>query len=290
MAAASGVAAALALGGCSAAACLAAQHQPLPLPEPEPEPEPATPAPAPETQPAQQPAPAPEPEQPAAAPPLYCTLPPALRVERRRSYDATAYPFRELLSRVIVPEGDVDGAARPLEQIHRSDEVLAWLTGVRRNGSRAYAVRRNCVDKRFKGGSGAAHRPFSPETPLGQCYLKFLREVVLPAVQAGLGGEDGAGPGCGGGILYQREPNFRCHIPDTGLLLVHKHCDADYHHQQNEINFWVPITSCFGNNTVWCESEPGKQDFRPFDIGFGELVQFWGNQCVHYVSTTRLRS
>ena len=25
-------------------------------------------------------------------------------------------------------------------------------------------------------------------------------------------------------------------------MQVHKHCDADYHHSTNEINFWLPLT------------------------------------------------
>jgi hypothetical protein len=68
----------------------------------------------------------------------------------------------------------------------------------------------------------------------------------------------------------------------SGHLLVHKHCDADYHHQQNEINFWLPLTRSFGNNTLWSESAPGRQDFHPFELEVGEMMQFWGNQCTHY--------
>ena len=101
----------------------------------------------------------------------------------------------------------------------------------------------------------------------------------MPAVHRSL---RASGDDSDAGILYQRVPNFRCHLPETGHLLVHKHRDADYHHQQNEINFWLPCTPAYGNNTCWSESTPGAGDYRPFELGVGEMMQFWGNQCLHY--------
>lgn len=117
-----------------------------------------------------------------------------------------------------------------MHNIHRSLEVTNWLAGAKKDNARAYAMRRNCIDRKYK-----AARPFELGTASGDLYLKFLRDVVMPAVHEGLGDSSE-------GLLYQREPNFRCHLPDTGHLLVHSHCDADYFHQQNEINFWLPVT------------------------------------------------
>ena len=210
----------------------------------------------------EEPEPAPEPGQ--TDRPL-CTLPLALRLEQLHHYDDATYPFAELIGDLIRP----GGFAGPLHQIHQSFEVQNWLAGVKKDRARAYAMRRNYVDKRYK-----SSRAFQPGTPTGECYLRFLREVVRPAVYAGLGlqGNDGCA------ILYQRDPNFRCHLPNTGHLLVHKHCDADYHHQQNEINFWLPITRSFGNNTLWSESFPGKKDFHPFELEVGEMKQC---ECPH---------
>ena len=45
--------------------------------------------------------------------------------------------------------------------------------------------------------------------------------------------------------------------------------------QINEINYWMPMTCTFGSNTLWSESQPGKGDFRPFELQPGDLVQFW---------------
>jgi hypothetical protein len=79
-------------------------------------------------------------------------------------------------------------------------------------------MRRNVIDRRFKNAQA-----FARGSPLGELYVRFVREVVLPAVRRGLGDSTA-------GILYQRKPNFRCHLPDTGTLLVDQHCDADSHH------------------------------------------------------------
>jgi hypothetical protein len=221
-------------------------------------------------------------------PALYCTIPPALREECVHRYDTARYPFAELLAAVVappLPERGDDAAATAaaglpgcavtvLQLIHHRPDVSNWLREMHCNKARAYAVRRNIIDKRLK-----AARPFDPQAELGRCYLRLLREVVMPAVHRSL---RASGDASDTGILYQRVPNFRCHLPETGHLLVHKHRDADYHHQQNEINFWLPCTPAYGNNTCWSESAPGKGDYRPFEMEVGEMMQFWGNQCMHY--------
>ena len=66
--------------------------------------------------------------------------------------------------------------------------------------------------------------------------------------------------------LLSKRTELSLHLLGTGHLLVHKHCDADYHHSSNEINFWLPRTACFGSNTLWSESTPGAEDFHPFEL------------------------
>ena len=60
------------------------------------------------------------------------------------------------------------------------------------------------------------------------------------------------------------------------------HCDADYFHDANEINYWVPLTRVGGCNSLWSESAPGAGDYAPFEAGPGEAVRFYGNRCRHY--------
>ena len=62
----------------------------------------------------------------------------------------------------------------------------------------------------------------------------------------------------------------------------HPHIDYEYHHQPAEINFWIPINKIFGSMALHVESSPGKKDFKPIEIDYGECLMFWGNQCKHY--------
>lgn len=101
-------------------------------------------------------------------------------------------------------------------------------------------------------------------------YKKFIAEVV--------------GPRMGGGrIIYQHFPTLRVNVPnEVGTVALHD--DREYHHQPSEINFWLPLTTCFGNNSLWVESEPRKGDFHSLDMQYGELYRFYGNQCRHYTN------
>ena len=39
-----------------------------------------------------------------------------------------------------------------------------------------------------------------------------------------------------------------------------------------EINWWMPISNeVFGHNTLYVESEPGKKDFHPLNLKYGQV-------------------
>eukprot|EP00913_Durusdinium_trenchii_P029241 g27409.t2 len=58
--------------------------------------------------------------------------------------------------------------------------------------------------------------------------------------------------------------------------------DADYGHVPEEINFWLPITSVSGSNSLWVESFPGRGDFAALEGSNGHAFRWWGNLCEHY--------
>ena len=102
-------------------------------------------------------------------------------------------------------------------------------------------------------------------------YLALLEDIVLPYVNDPRG------------ICFQRDPTFRCHIAGDPQPSGRVHCDADYGHSSAEVNFWIPLSSeVGGTNSLYCESSPGSGDYTSFDIKYGEIVCFWGNQCNHY--------
>ena len=144
------------------------------------------------------------------------------------------------------------------------------------------------TDGRSRGGSRGAGAPWlrkwttrSPDVRerILAAYLSFLQKVVLPHVR-----EVCARHGstlCDDGLVFQREPSFRCHAPSPNPT-GRPHCDADYGHSEFELNVWLPLVECGGSNSLWCESVPMKGDYAPFTVRYGEAVLFWGNRCRHY--------
>ena len=155
-------------------------------------------------------------------------------------------------------------------------------------GAEALQTLEPATDGRSRGGSRGAGAPWlrkwttrSPDVRerILAAYLSFLQRVVLPHVRevcARHGStlhEDG--------LVFQREPSFRCHAPSPNPT-GRPHCDADYGHSAFELNVWLPLTECGGSNSLWCESAPGVGDYAPFTVRYGEAVLFWGNRCRHY--------
>jgi ectoine hydroxylase-related dioxygenase (phytanoyl-CoA dioxygenase family) len=75
-------------------------------------------------------------------------------------------------------------------------------------------------------------------------------------------------------------PTFRVHLPDN-LAVGEFHTDGAYHHQQGEINFWLPVTEAFDTNSLWIESEPGRADFSPVRLTPGQVYMFDGVNLSH---------
>ncbi len=83
-------------------------------------------------------------------------------------------------------------------------------------------------------------------------------------------------------VYYQTYPNFRISFPgNVAVSTWHKDSDSENLHPLGEINFFLPATKSFDTNTLWIESEPGKEDFSPIDLRFGEILMFNGGECTH---------
>ena len=97
-------------------------------------------------------------------------------------------------------------------------------------------------------------------------YKKFIKEVILPIV--------------GEPLLYQKIPTFRVHQPNN-LAVAAYHKDSEYSHSVHEMNFFLPLTKAYGNNTIWVESEIGKQDYKPMEAEYGEIWYWSGATLMH---------
>ena len=47
------------------------------------------------------------------------------------------------------------------------------------------------------------------------------------------------------------------------------------------MNFVVCLTEANETSSIWAESSPGKEDYRPLNMKPGEMIQFDGNRCTH---------
>ena len=81
---------------------------------------------------------------------------------------------------------------------------------------------------------------------------------------------------------FQSTPGFRISSPGS-VAVSSWHADGDDAnlHPPGEINIFLPLTKCYGNNSMWIESEPNKSDFHPVKLDTGEAYIFDGNNCVH---------
>lgn len=113
-----------------------------------------------------------------------------------------------------------------------------------------------------------------------EIYTRFIKDHIVPLFP-----EETF-------LVVQREPSFRICFPNNTALgkrehetsdeIIGLHCDGDYGHPTEELNFMISITGQHDTNSCYIESSPGKGDFAPLQIKKGQFVSFNGNQCRHY--------
>jgi hypothetical protein len=104
-------------------------------------------------------------------------------------------------------------------------------------------------------------------------YEKLIKEVIAIHLLEEYKGQEDT-------ILYQYPPSLRIY-PSFNRELGRTHSDDEYGHQEGEINFWLPLTKAYGNNTLWAESSQGLDDFHPFELEYGQIQRFHGTYCRH---------
>jgi len=97
-------------------------------------------------------------------------------------------------------------------------------------------------------------------------YRRFIKKVIMPRYNFP--------------VVFQRFPTLRIHQP-SNIAVFGWHRDRDYNHHPQEINYFLPITSAFGTNTFWYESEPDKEDYQPMEAEYGEAIEWDGSNCRH---------
>ena len=219
--------------------------------------------------------------------------PPAEREELIFAFDADNYNFRALVLEMfratfaaedLVPSHGAGMKAPPPHApgVGSADQDVSGvlLSNLHRTPVRV-ADYTSCYATVLGGGAGcgvgrgAALLPLSPHllrlrARFQDMLRRFVRNVVAPML--GCAPDD---------IAFQRFPVLRVGVPSKKPLNP-KHCDAQYHHQAGELNFWMPLTAVWGHNTLHVESVPGRGDYHPLELGWGRVARFWGNRCRHY--------
>tara|TARA_Y100000034_G_scaffold57706_1_gene70449 strand:- start:1415 stop:2077 length:663 start_codon:yes stop_codon:yes gene_type:complete len=171
---------------------------------------------------------------------------------KKYKYNTDKYRFRELVSELF----QVDD----LEKIH--EDKSDW---VRDEYKKLNVHNENTTD---------FHEIFYKRlndnwTELYKSYDDFIHTEIVPIFNEK--------------FHYQYLPSFRIHLPYNNQAIHTWHSDSDplHKHPPGEINFFLPLTKCYGTNTMWVESEPWKLDFKPIELDYGEYHMFNGNQCLH---------
>lgn len=116
-------------------------------------------------------------------------------------------------------------------------------------------------------------------------FDRFLEEVVLPNFKQRLVDISAAEQNEAITFYYQRPPTLRIQ-PGPARAYVKAHDDAEYGHQNGELNFWLPLTSHKKTGVdLWVESKHGAGDYHQVGANVGEVLSFHGSTCRHYVNS-----
>lgn len=98
-----------------------------------------------------------------------------------------------------------------------------------------------------------------------QMYFDFVKFVIAPLY--------------GGVHAYQIPPTFRFHYSGKGSSSFHR--DRDYGVNSGRLNVWLPMTRVWDTNSIWIESEDGKEDFAAVELEYGQALIFDGANLCH---------
>ena len=187
-------------------------------------------------------------------------LPPELRTQQLLTFDQANYDLRGRVCELLRTVPSVGASGDRLEDFAMAPD--AWAS----KDLQCQLTEAVLADDAF----------------LGE-YDRFVREVCAVHIKKRL-------VECGFCELevplkfyYQRPPTLRLQ-PGPSERHVARHDDAKYGHQAGEVNFWLPLTSLAETRTtLWVESAPGADDFKPLEADLGRCGVFHGTLCRHYV-------
>lgn len=210
--------------------------------------------------------------------------------ERRLLFDTAAFPLCELVAESLGGGSGV-GHIHDLSKLHLYEpEDFCALGRIRcgnartRTNLRRVELLRRALTERWKS---------SPQKRIWE--EQYLPQIVREVIGTNVFPEENV-------LIYQRAPMLRFHVawplekgddedsydskipPENGRnpgTLAAVHTDGDYGHPKGEVNFLLPVTQTYGTNSLFVEGTQGQGDFKPFDLNYGEMMQWNGNGHRH---------
>ena len=124
----------------------------------------------------------------------------------------------------------------------------------------------------------------SSNTQFLAVFEEFVEQVALPYFKRRLEAAGAIEPETPTTFYYQHPPTIRLQ-PGPGWAKVKPHNDAEYGHQNGELNFWVPLTDrTLTGVDLWSETTFQQDDYHPIKANVGQAISFHGSSCRHYVN------
>ncbi len=86
-------------------------------------------------------------------------------------------------------------------------------------------------------------------------------------------------------VYIQRIPTFRVHLRNS-VAVGSWHRDRDFGHDPSEVNYGVPLTRAYGNNTLWVDEEPVHAEYGEVIVCDG--ANSWHGRVVNDTETSRV--
>lgn len=163
-------------------------------------------------------------------------------------YDVNVYPFAWILEHEVFK-------IRPLERLH-----VFWSAQKERQGGSSKLVYEDNLTL----------RNLMQRQPDDSSFYKLYHAFILREIA----------PLYGGKISYSNHPQMRVHLAGTSSVSKW-HRDVDITNRPDQINVFLPFTSCSGTNALWCESNYGLGDYHPVPMTYGQAFLFDGGYLMH---------
>jgi hypothetical protein len=173
--------------------------------------------------------------------------------ERVHTYETARFPLALAFGRLLEPAGW--DSSLPLDEIHKRFHSDRGAKGAR-------------MEK------AAMLRPLTDEASraeLLKLYEALVLELIAPWVASIIGCDR---------MLFQAIPCVRVHRP--GEFSIGPHIDAQYQLPDGSLNAYLPLTSIDDTNSLYLESAPGREDFHPLRLAYGQFCTFYGAFCTHF--------